>query len=117
MPTRNGEEMEDAPHNKASRTEENRVPNANVEFAIHEDGKGAGSNDPPNEHDLRYARILETITKTALTTREEVVSSGKSITDQLTDQINKTDQKLSERIDHSQKLTATQGGQTYQRRV
>ena len=108
MPTRNGEEMEDAPHNKASRTEENRVPNVNVEFAIHEDGKGAGSNNPPNDNDLRYTRILETITKTAPATREEVVSSAKSMTDQLTDQINQTDKKLSERIDHLQKPTATQ---------
>ena len=81
MPTRNGEETEDAPHNKASRSEENRVPNANVEFAIHEDGKSVGSNDPPNDHDLRDARILETITKTAFTTREGVVSSSKPITD------------------------------------
>ena len=94
MPTRNGEDMEDAPHNKASRTEENKAPNANMEFAIHEDGKGVGSNDPPSDHDLRYARILEAITKTALTTREEIVSSGKAITDQL----NQNDKKLTDQI-------------------
>ena len=126
MPLRDGAEVEDAPQKKVSRTEENRVPNANDGFAVHEGSKGTGKNNPLNDHDLRYARILETITKSALTTREEIVSSGKFITDQinqadqkltdqinqtdqkLTDQINQADQKLAERIDHSQKLTAIQ---------
>ena len=71
MPTRNGEAMEDAPISNSSRTEENKAPNGNTEFAIHEDSKGNGDNGPANDHDLRYARILEAITKSALTTREE----------------------------------------------
>ena len=83
MPTRNGEAMKDAPSSKASRTEENKVPNANSDFDIHVDEKREADTGPPNDHDLRYARILEAITKSALTTREEVVSSGKAITDQL----------------------------------
>ena len=99
MPTRNGEVMEDAPSSKASRTKANRVPKANSQFDIHVDEKREADTGPPNDHDLRYARILEAITKSALTTREEVVSSGKAITDQL----DQTDKKLTEQIVQSDK--------------
>ena len=56
MPTRNGEEMEDDPSGKASRTEENK--NANTDFDIHVDEKRVAATGSPSDHDLRYTSIL-----------------------------------------------------------
>ena len=79
------------------------------------DGKREADIGPANDDDLRYARILETITKSAFTTREEVVSSGKTITDQLTEKIDQsdkkldqTDKKLTEQLDQTDKKLTEQ---------
>ena len=48
-------------------------------FEVHEDSKSAGNGEPPNDHDLRYARLLEAITKSAFATREEVAATREEI--------------------------------------
>ena len=50
----------------------NRPPNAVEEFPIHENAKSTDNNVPTDDHDLRYVRLLEAITKTALATRVEI---------------------------------------------
>ena len=94
MPTRNGEEMDEAPSGKVSRTEENK--NANTDFDIHDDSKSVAATGAPSDHDVRYTSILEAIAKSTITTGEAInldaASSGKAIAAQLnqtTDQINK----------------------------
>ena len=97
MPTRDGEELGEAPSGKILRTEENK--NANLTFNIHEDTNVAAT-CAASDHDVRYTRILEAIAHSASATREaisdKVNQQGKGITDklnQLTDQSDKlTDQ-------------------------
>ena len=74
------EEVENAPQNKMQKTE-NRPPNEG--FPIHEDAKSPDNSLPTNDHDLRYARLLEAITKTALATREEIATRGDRIENQV----------------------------------
>ena len=100
MPTRNGEEMGDAPSGKVLRTEENK--NSNSDFNIHVDDKSVAASGAASDHDVRYTSILEAIAKSAITTREaislEVVASGKAIADmlnQLTDQSDKLTSEFS----------------------
>ena len=85
MPTRNGEEMGDAPSGKVLCTEENK--NSNTDFNIHVDDKNVAATGAPSDHDVRYTSILEAIAKSGITIREainlEVVSSGKAIADKL----------------------------------
>ena len=59
-------------------------PNAVDELEVHEDIKSSGISEPANDHDLRYARLLEAITKSALVTREEIATRGDRIEDQVT---------------------------------
>ena len=77
-----GPEVGNAPQRKMQRAE-NRQPNADEEFPIHEDAKNTGINVPTNDYDLRYARLLEAITKTALATREEIATRCDRIENQV----------------------------------
>ena len=90
----------DGPERKIPRTGK-RAPNADDGFEIHEDTKSSGISEPPNDHDLRYARLLEAITKSAITTREEVTA-------QVVARGDRSDKHTTDQIDHSQKLTAIQ---------
>ena len=67
MPTRDGEELGEAPSGKVLRTEENK--NANLDFNIHED-KNVAATGAASDHDVRYTRILEAIAHSASATRE-----------------------------------------------
>ena len=80
--TSDGQEVESLPQRKIQRTE-SRPPNAVEEFSIHEDAKNTDTNEPTNDHDLRYTRLLETITKSALATREEIATRGDRIENQV----------------------------------
>ena len=80
-----GPEVENAPQRKMQRIE-NRAPNADEEFPIHEDAKSTGNNVPSNDHDLRYARLLEAMTKIALAIREEI-SRASLVTSAASDRI------------------------------
>lgn len=86
-----GAEVESSPQRKSPRTE-NHPPNAVDDFPIHEDAKSADNNLPANDHDMRYACLLEAITKTSLATREEI-SRASPITiaasDRIEDQVGK----------------------------
>ena len=80
-----GPEVENSPQRKVQRTE-HCPPNAVDDFSIHEDNKSAGISEPANDHDLRYAHLLEAITESALTTREEI-SRASLVTSAASDQI------------------------------
>ena len=89
MPTRDGEELGEAPSGKVHRTEENK--NTNLDFNIHED-KNVATTGAASDHDIRYAKILEAIAHSASATRETIQLNNKLITDQsdrLTDQFAK----------------------------
>ena len=64
MPTRDSEELGEAPSGKVLRTEENKNKNKNADFNIHED-KNVAATGAASDHDVRYARILEAIAHSA----------------------------------------------------
>ncbi len=83
MPTRDGEELGEAPSGKILRTEENK--NANLAFNIHDDKNVAGTG-AANDHDVRYTRILEAIAHSASATRENITDKLNQQSDRLNDQ-------------------------------
>lgn len=80
-----GANVENSPQRKSQRTE-NHPPNVVDDFPTHEYAKNADNTLPANDHDMRYAIILEAITKTSFATREEI-SRASLITSAANDRI------------------------------
>ena len=102
MPTRDGEELGEAPSGKILRTEENK--NANLDFNIHED-KNVAATGAASDHDVRYARILEAIAHSASATREAITVSEATVSDKVNQQGKGITDKLNQLTDQSDKLT------------
>ena len=102
MPTRDGDELRDAPSGKVLRTEENK--NKNADFNIHED-KSVAATGAASDHDVRYARILEAIAHSASATREAITVSEATASDKVNQQGKGITDKLNQLTDQSDKLT------------